>query len=297
MKVEVLIISSITVIALLTLTIFLYTWYRLHQSTHARFPPDENNIKRYNNLHYEPYTITTSDGVKLSSWYVPVKSPKAVVILLHGYGFPGKNGGKAHMLGHAQYLMEAGYATLLVDFRGYGKEATQPVTLGVNEWKDSEAAYDYAKTLPGTEHKKIGYLGISMGATTALITAGKTGKGDFVIASVPQANFDRLFTYQIKKEGFPLFLLPFLKTAATIELGKDYQLYSPDKWVSDIKVPTLYISADHDTDVDKEDAIILYNLANEPKSLWKANTGHDVFGEKPKEFEVKVITFLQRYIK
>src|SRR5258708_34614287 len=146
-----------------------------------------------------------SDNLKLAAWYTKAQDPKAFVILVHG--FTESNGGKALMLEHAQYLQQAGYSSLAIDLRATGDSEGNRTYLGTQEYKDVESAYDYLKTLPEAKFKKIGCLGISMGAATCTTFMGVTGKGDFLIASVPYANLVSLFDYNLDKEDWTSQLL------------------------------------------------------------------------------------------
>ncbi len=181
--------------------LFAYAWFRLHASLHVHTNEHEDLLRTYPLKHTDVH-LTTRDGFSIAAWYIPVPKPKAVVILLHG--FTDVNGGKALMLPHAAYLHAHGYTTLLIDFRANGDSDGTHCTLGVTEWQDAEAAFDYAAKQPENTNVRIGFFGISMGAATAIITAGKTGKGDFVIASVPYAGYHAMFAYQSAKEHLPL---------------------------------------------------------------------------------------------
>lgn len=267
-----------------------YTWYRLRKSLRVHTNENQELIQKYPLKHKEVF-FTTKDGFRIAAWYMPVTKPKAVIILLPG--FTETNGGKALMLPHADYLQKQGYSTLLIDFRSNGDSPGNKVTLGVTEWHDVEAAYDYASKQPENKGVKIGYFGISMGASTAVITTGKTGKGDFVIASVPFASYSELFAYQLKKEHLPnMLFLPFLRLAARIELGPQYDTYDPSKWITHIHVPIFIMAAKRDGDVGYDQPTHLYTIANAPKILWAPDAQHDIHLEKPKEFQSKILSFL-----
>lgn len=286
-----LLVSLGLLILLIAISLFFYSWYRLHikLNLHA----ENSKIKLPIGWKAETQFVTNSDTQKIAYWYFPVPSPKAVILLIHGYDNPG---GKPQMLGHAQYLHENGYSTVLIDLRGYGESDGNKMTLAVNEWKDVEAVYDHTKSLPENVDKKIGFFGVSMGAATALITAGQTGKGDFVIASVPWMNFFSLFYAQIKAVSLPpTILYPFMILAAPLELGKNYQQFMPYSAIEKIQVPVFLISAAHDEELDSRDPKALYDLANSPKEYWVADSRHDIFHEHPEEFKQKILSFLQKY--
>ncbi|MBI3366220.1 alpha/beta hydrolase [Candidatus Roizmanbacteria bacterium] len=269
--------------------IFIYTWFRLRSRIYIHTSSNQSLFKKYPLLHKE-VTLKTQDGEIIHSWYIPVNKPKAVLILVHG--FTDKNGGKSLMLPHADYLIKNGYSVILPDLRSTGKSSGNKVFLGIKEWQDIESAYDYLKSLDENKNVKIGLFGISMGASTAIITVGKTGKGDFIIASVPFSDYDEQFRSEIKKTRlWKLPFFPFLQFAAKIEFG-NYTQYNPLKMIVKIHRPIFIIAAKNDQDIDYHQQRNLYLSANEPKSIWTANTQHDVYDERPQEFQEKILSFL-----
>lgn len=281
-------------VAAVLFLIFLYTWYRLRKAFHVHVTLDEEAIKRHK-VTYSTEYFTAANTQRIACWYVPVLEPKAVVVLVHGYKTA--EGGKALMLQHIEYLSRAGYSTVALDLRSVGDSPGHKVTMGVQEWQDVVAAYDYVKAKPENKQLPIGFLGISMGATTALLAASLSGKGDFVVASVPYANLKRMFLFNLAKERLPalLFWLP-LDFAARIELGWRYQQFNLLRLVKCIKVPLLLFSARDDEMVFSADARLLYDKAQQPKQFWQAPCSHDIFAELPDEASQRVLDFLGQYV-
>lgn len=277
-------VLPLLLIAVIILVSFLYMWYRLHKAMYL--PSDPNKVTpAKHKLRYKIRRFKTEDDVFLKGWYIPVKHAKAVVIAVHGYVDT-----KATIVDHTKYLHDGGYTTFFIDLRSDKKNIKY--TLGVHESKDIEAAYEYMKSLSENKNKKIGFFSGSMGAATSIVAAGKSGKGDFVIASVPYANFKRLFAQQLRNEKLPLFLLPFLRLAALLEFGLHYHKFAPSNYIARIKKPVFLMSAKYDEVVNGEDAKYLFDLANNPKHFWQADTRHRIFDEIPKEFEKRVLSFL-----
>lgn len=245
------------------------------------------------NLHASLEFAKNSDGQKIGYWYIPAKKSKAIVILVHGY-FP-PEGGKTLALHHAKYLHDAGYTTVLVDLRAHGDSEGRKIFLGIKEWNDVESVYKAVVKKPETKHKKIGFFGASMGAVISLMAAGIMQKGDFVIAVAPYASLDRLFTFQIRKNGLPVF--PFLycmKAAAILEFGLHYDAYSPLHLAHEIHVPLLIFSAKNDETLNHEDSKLIFQNSNSRhKTLWEADAAHDIHRFLPKEFEKRVLDFLE----
>ncbi len=280
-------------VVLLILGLFIYTWYEAHSKLKLHI--DLKNPRLSKSLKLIKKYLKTSDGLKIASWYIPVPNPKAVVILVDGY--KEINEDKVRMFGHAEYLHKSGYSSILIDLRSFGESEGNKITFGIKEWKDVETAYDYMKSLPENKNKKIGFLGISMGGVISIITKGITGKGDFIIALTPYANFRSLFDFRIRKKRLPSFLfLPILRIVALFEFGFNYEHYTAINMVKKVRVPILITSAKHDKTVNSHDAKYIYNKANKPKEYWQTNTSHRIFKDNPKELEKKILGFLSKYI-
>lgn len=279
------------VLFLISLSLFLYTWNNLHQQINVHIYEDLNNLPLTKTA--TTSYLTKTDGNKLAYWYFPVKKPKAVIILIHGYSNPG---GKGQMAGHVEYLNSAGYSTVIPDLRSFGQSDGHKTTFGVTEWQDISQLFDHIKLLPENKDKKIGYLGVSMGATTAIITAGQTGKGDFIIASVPFTNFKSLFGFRLSNNKYAPIIYPFVRLAGHLELGLNYHQFTPIKLINRINVPIMIFSATHDEFVSSADAAKLFELANQPKEFWQADSGHDIFYSQPEEFKQHILSFLKKYI-
>src|SRR5215469_8758383 len=113
------------------LGLFLYSWYRIHTAICTHNVEGKKTPKDYG-LSYETRYITTSDGLKLSTWYIPAKNPKAFVILVHGYHQ--LDGGRPLVLYNAEFLHHAGYTTIMVNLRATGESEGKESTFGVTEW-------------------------------------------------------------------------------------------------------------------------------------------------------------------
>ena len=239
--------------------------------------------------------LTTADGIRISSWYIPVENPKAVIVLIHGY--KKTNEDKSRLIPHAEYLNKEGYSTVLFDLRAFGESGGNKTFLGVKEWSETELIYDYMKSLPENKNKKIGFYGKSMGGVISIITKAITGKGDFIVAITPYDSFKSLFSFQLKQKKYPLFFLSLIRLATVFELGLNYERYSPINLIKKINIPIFILGAKYDDIVSENDAKHLFHKANKPKEFWEAPTNHyDIFRNNPAEFKKKTLKFLFRYV-
>ena len=279
---------SIFFIILIIFSVFFYkSWRVFHQELNIHASPIYTDSPLINTAKTE--FLFNYDHQKIAYWSFPVKKPKAVVILAHGYSSPG---GKNQMLSHVDYLNQAGYSVYLPDLRSFGDSDGQKISLGIKEWQDLETIYDFAHSLPENKDLKIGYLGFSMGAVSAINSLALTGKGDFLIASVPYASVNSLYQFRLHQSNFFSFF--FTRLAIITELGFDSQSLSPQALISQIHVPLLIFSAKNDTYVNSQDAKLLFDLANTTKEFWQADSNHDIFATLPLDFQQHVLTFLAK---
>jgi dienelactone hydrolase len=145
------------VVAPLTLAVFV-----------TNVPPLELGSRRPNDvgLTAEDVTFVASDGVRLSSWYVPSANGAAVVLL------GGATNNRSDELDHAAVLARHGYGVLLLDARGHGDSDGDAMLWGWFGETDVPAAVDFLSKRPDVVDGRIGAIGMSMGAEEAIGAAG-----------------------------------------------------------------------------------------------------------------------------
>ena len=75
-------------------------------------------------LVYEDVTLITSDGLKISGWYIPGTNSNSIIIV-HGIW-----ANKEAVLPAAVMLSEAGYHVLMIDLRGHGLSEGEQISYG-----------------------------------------------------------------------------------------------------------------------------------------------------------------------
>jgi uncharacterized protein len=133
--------------------------------------PDRNPIGRGPQVpaasKYEDLALRTNDGLTLRGWFFPVGDDRAAIVV-HG-----RNANRAEFEGRAEkiadILVGQGFSVLLFDLRGHGDSDGDRFSFGYLERRDVSAALEYLEAR-GFPDERIGLVGISMGAGTAIQT-------------------------------------------------------------------------------------------------------------------------------
>ncbi|MDB6167701.1 MAG: hypothetical protein JWM88_565, partial [Verrucomicrobia bacterium] len=118
-------------------------------------------------------------------WTVPVRREtnpslaKGTVVLLHGYLET-----KEDMVHWALRLAESGYRAVLLDLRGQGRSSGAWIGYGAFEAHDLVQILDDLRA-KGLAPGKVGVLGVSYGASVALLWAARDSRVGAVVALAP----------------------------------------------------------------------------------------------------------------
>src|SRR5258706_12784382 len=72
-------------------------------------------------LDYEDVQLRSADNVVLNGWWVAARDARGAVLILHGNA-----GNISHRVGYLTLFNRLHYATLVIDYRGYGKSGGGP---------------------------------------------------------------------------------------------------------------------------------------------------------------------------
>jgi dipeptidyl aminopeptidase/acylaminoacyl peptidase len=244
-------------------------------------------------LSFEPATLTTADGLRLAGWYIPSHNG-ATIILCHGLGT-----NRADMLLQAVLLAEHGYGSLLFDFRAHGESEGEMVTYGYGEADDVLAAVDYLLARPDVDPQRIGILGGSLGAATAIHAAARSTHLRAVVAESAFTSLEDEVASSFKAfSGLPAFpFAPFTVAFAQWQTGLRISEVRPiDDIPSIAPRPVFIIHGTDDELIPAEQGLRLYEAAGEPKELWMVEMmGHgSALGIFPDEYEKRVIGFFDK---
>jgi alpha-beta hydrolase superfamily lysophospholipase len=112
----------------------------------------------------DSYTITTSDGIKLSATnYIPHANPRATIFISHGFTVP--SAGPANILADtATALAENGYMVVTWDYRGHGQSGGNDYDVTLDTFRtDFDAVFRHNRP-----DAPFGVLGFSVGAMTVI---------------------------------------------------------------------------------------------------------------------------------
>jgi hypothetical protein len=173
----------------------------------------------------QPVVFTTADGLRLEAWYVPAAGEPAGAVLV----MPGNAGNRASRAPLADALRDAGLATLLLDYRGYGGNPGRPSQDGL--LSDARAAAEVLQARSGVDSDRLVYYGESLGASVAAGLAAERPPGALILRS-PFANLAQVWQQQFPWLPVGLLLRDRFPTA---------------EWIARYRGPTLVIAGDGDT--------------------------------------------------
>lgn len=239
--------------------------------------------------------LAADDGVKLKAWFVPAPSARAIVALHGG------NGNRRAFLPMLDGWHKAGFNVLLLDYRNHGESDRDGhgLTLGINESRDALAAVDYLVRERGID--KVGLIGISQGAATAMIAAAQSPQVNAVVFQ--SGGFD---IAQMLQNVFPVLPGFMARNAARLFLwhaGVDFKSamrlsYPPLSAAKQVDIPVLLVHGDKDNIVNLNDAEILAGAIQSEHSLWVIEgLGHEMgFAINPDEYASRVNGFFAEHL-
>lgn len=273
-------------ILILIIVVFINFWQAVHPPKYlsSQTPSDFSWA-------FEDIALTTSDNLKLASWFVPAKKEeaKSAIILLHGYPFD-----KGNLLSWTSFLHDD-FNLLFFDFRYFGQSQGKFTSLGFYERQDVLAAISY---LEKRNFEKIGLMGFSLGGAVALLTLPETKKIAAVVSDSSFANLDLMGQVYYQNLFFlkkPLTQLTKIFARLFLKINPDE--VSPEKKVKGAKIPILVIHSKEDKTITVEHAERLKEaLGDNPNAqFWFADIGiHGMLSQEvQKEYEERILNFFK----
>ena len=283
------------VILLIIALSFILVYVNTHPPKYSlHIPPSEYRAD------YEVVSFTSEDGILLKGWLVkPAHSAlqAPAIIICHGIG-----ANKSDFTELAALISRRGYVVLLFDFRAHGESGGRRTSIGYLEQKDIAAALQFIKARREIDPKRIGIYGFSLGGSSAILAAAKTGGFSAIVA-------DSAFTSlrdQARDAITGFYHLPAFPFLPLSVLGYELYFQTRVEHIAPVNViagiapaPVLIIAGEGDRLIPADNGRKLFAAAGEPKELWLI-PGADhgaTFAAAGGEYEKRVGEFFDRYLK
>jgi uncharacterized protein len=130
--------------------------------------------------------LRTADGDTIAGWYAPSRNGAALVVV-HGSG-----GSRKGTVRQVELLARHGYGVLAIDLPGHGESGGHANLLGANAQPAVTAAVDWLSRRSDVDPRRIGGLGLSLGAEVLLEAAARDARLHAVVADgAERASDDR----------------------------------------------------------------------------------------------------------
>ncbi len=203
-------------------------------------------------LEFEEVRLVTADGATLHGWWVPAPDARGVALIFHGNA-----GNISHRLGYLTMFHRLGYASFIIDYRGYGLSSGTPSEAGT--YRDAEAAWNYLTGPRRVAAQDIVLFGESLGGGVATWLARRHRPRALVLASAFTSAPD------LGAQAYPW--LP-VRLLARIE-------YNNLERIRQITAPVLIAHSPDDDIVPFSHGKALFAAANDPKEFVELSGGHN----------------------
>lgn len=240
----------------------------------------------------EEFTIKMRDGTIINADFSSNGDNKKIMILCHGYTW-NRNG----QLKYAQFFYKHGYAILLFDERGHGKNKTKFTTFSYKEGKDLVDIIKYTKEKYNP--LILGLHGESLGAATVMMALKENPEVNFAIEDCGFSNMKDVLIHKMKEFHIPRFFLPginlFLKLITHYSINK----VLPIEGVKNSKVPLLIIHGNKDNYINVKHAYEIYEASKDHATLEIINGADHALSYEtdPTFYENVCMDFIERNIK
>ncbi|WMJ90645.1 alpha/beta hydrolase [Anaerocolumna sp. MB42-C2] len=258
------------------------------------------------NLKENQMYLKNEDGLNIWVSEIYYDHPKAVIIYLSGIVQPSVT----YFYGHAKFMQEKGYSSILLEVRGHGKSDGNRICLGYDEVNDVKAVVDYIKHEEKYKDVPIVVQGASMGGAIAVNAFGQIKDIDALIAMSAYSSFEDVVLDELAGLGVPVFLRSIEKPLFKSSLKLVYGSNKVDhiKPVEQIKNadgrPVFLIASKGDTEVP---AVSMHRLkkAYPDAEVWLRNSWeHFIVKDcdfknvaKDEEYCRKVLGFLENEVR
>lgn len=242
-------IVLISLVVYVSLIAFLFVF----QSSLVYFPVREITMTPHDvGLPYEAVFFETTDGVKLSGWFIPVERPRGIILFCHGNG-----GNISHRLDAMEIFYHLGFSIFIFDYRGYGQSQGKPTEPGT--YRDAEAAWHYLMETRQVTPADVIIFGESLGGAIAAWLAQHYVPRALILASTFTSIQD------MASEIYPYF---------PVRLISRFN-YNTLDYLQQVSCPVLIIHSPEDDIVPFHHGRRLFEAAKAPKEFLEIKGTHN----------------------
>ncbi len=241
---------------------------------------------------FRPVSFPSTDGLRLSGWYVPSRN-RAAVLVVHGGG-----GTRRGSLAHARLLSRRGFGVLVYDARGRGRSEGAPNPFGWGWERDVAGAVAFLGRRPDVDRERVGALGLSTGADVLIRVAARPDDG---VRAVVGDGATAASLADVRDAGVSPVDLPYwavLYGAARVLSGAPQSPPLAELVARVAPTPLLLVSAGAPASEGRMNRVYAA-AARRPFTLWElhgvAHTG--AIRERPAEYEDRVLGFFARWLR
>ena len=187
---------------------------------------------------------TSFDGLKLHGRFYEYAPDAPIELMFHGY----RGSAERDLSGGVRRCFKLGHSVLLVDQRCSGESQGNVITFGIREHRDCLTWLELMQTEFGPDTKII-LTGISMGASTVLMAAGKPLPSNVigVLADCGFTGAKEIIQVVIRQMGLPPKLAyPFVRLAAWLYGGFDLEELTATQALKNCTVPVIFFHGEDD---------------------------------------------------
>jgi fermentation-respiration switch protein FrsA (DUF1100 family) len=188
--------------------------------------------------------IKSFDGLCLYGRYFEYQKGAPIEIMFHGY----RGSSDRDLAGGVRRAFALGHSVMLIDQRTSGKSEGKIISFGINESRDCRSWVDFCIEHFGKDVQLI-LTGISMGAATVLIAAGRELPPNVVgvLADCGYTSAKDIIQKTIRDMKLPpKVLYPFVRLTAKIICKFDLEEDSPLEAMERCVLPVFFIHGDVD---------------------------------------------------
>jgi dipeptidyl aminopeptidase/acylaminoacyl peptidase len=185
------------------------------------------NFSAYYMPDYETVRFPSrQEEIEIDGWYVEASPGAPAVIIVHGFGGCKKD---HTVLTPAGMLWHAGFNVLMIDVRDVGDSTKEDgrSAFGNEEYLDVLGAWDWLVRARGIPPDRIGLMGNSLGAGTALIAFGEEPQVAAVFVDSPFDNFLQVLEEESQRLYLSSFLIPGGILAARVISSNNLLAHQP----------------------------------------------------------------------